>query len=308
MYIFALALLLCAADGAAPGLKLEQITIRDPFVLPVPEEQAYYLYGTIPAKEKKGFFAYRSKDLRLWEGPVQVFQAPADFWGTKNFWAPEVHRYKGRYYLFGTCAKENPLFRGTQVFVSDSPGGPFTPLGTRAQTPADWLSLDGTLFVDEDQKPWMLFCHEWLQVGDGEICAMRLSEDLSRPEGEPVLLFHATDTPEVHGTTGTAKKGFVTDGPWLHRTSSGKLLMLWSSFGRSGKYTTFVARSQSGKITGPWIQEAKPLFQEDGGHAMLFRTLDGTLMLSLHQPNSKPSRPRFFPVEETVDYLKLKGW
>ena len=45
------------------------------------------------------------------------------------------------------------------------------------------MSLDGTLFVDDDGQPWMVFCHEWVQIKDGAICAMKLSKDLkSLPE------------------------------------------------------------------------------------------------------------------------------
>ena len=45
-----------------------------------------------------------------------------------------------------------------------------------------------------------------------------------------------------------------------------------------------------------------PLFARDGGHGMLFRTLDGELLLSIHQPNVLPAeRPHFFRVKEAAD-------
>ena len=35
----------------------------------------------------------------------------------------------------------------------------------------------------------MVFCHEWLQVFDGQIAAVPLSDDLGEAIGEPEILF-----------------------------------------------------------------------------------------------------------------------
>lgn len=287
-----------------PGALLdrEAIQIRDPFVLPVASEGVYYLYGTTSPPGPLGFDAYASKDLEHWEGPFPVFRAPEGFWGKKNFWAPEVHYYRGKYYLFGTFAHDAPLTRGTQLLVSDSPRGPFVPIGGAAFTPADWLALDGTLFIDQDDKPWMVFCHEWLQVHDGEMCALRLKEDLSGPEGEPQLLFKASSAPWGKAP---GQKDYVTDGPCLYRARNGALLMLWSSFGKDGKYKAGIARSDTGALMGPWVQEVDPLFAPDGGHPMIFTTFQGQLMLSLHSPNRPPERPLFLKVIEMENRLRL---
>lgn len=46
---------------------------------------------------------------------------------------------------------------------------------------------------------------------------------------------------------------------------------------------------------------------EDGGHGMLFRSFEGQLYLTLHQPNNTPEeRPHFFEVKETKDNICLK--
>lgn len=172
--------------------------------------------------------------------------------------------------------KADGLCRGTQVLVADSPLGPFRPHSAGPLTPRDWECLDGTLFVDEAGAPWMVFCHEWVQVHDGEMCAMRLAADLSQAIGEPLLLFRASEAP---WGVKPEKIGYVTDGPFLHRARNGALLMLWASFGAGG-YAQGVARSTSGHISGPWVQEPEPLYAQDGGHGMLFRAFDGRLMLT----------------------------
>ncbi|UKI17739.1 MAG: hypothetical protein L6V80_06255 [Bacteroidales bacterium] len=46
----------------------------------------------------------------------------------------------------------------------------------------DEMALDGTLWV-EDGKPYMVYCHEWVQVMDGEMKVVELTRDLSAREG-----------------------------------------------------------------------------------------------------------------------------
>ena len=281
-----------------------EINIRDPFVVVAAEERKYYLFGTTGADtwsgRPAGFDVYAGADLQHWEGPFPAFRPAPAFWSDRNYWAPEVHRYQGRYFMFASFKAEN-VCRGTQVLVSDSLTGPFQPHSAGPLTPRDWECLDGTLFVDSEQQPWMVFCHEWVQVHDGEICARRLSADLSQAVGQAALLFRASEAPWI--TPYAGQTDYVTDGPFLHRAVGGELLMLWSSF-NNGAYTLGVARSQSGKVTGPWSQDAEPLFKEDGGHGMIFRTFDGELMLTVHRPNSTLNeRPIFVPIRETGGIL-----
>jgi hypothetical protein len=165
-------------------------------------------------------------------------------------------------------------------------------------TPRDWECLDGTLYVDANDQPWLVFCHEWVQIGDGAICALRLNDDLASATGQPQLLFHASEAAWAHELNSKGRKGYVTDGPWIHRTAKGHLLMLWSSFSH-GDYAVGVAQSTSGEITGPWQQEREPLYAGDGGHCMTFRSFEGQRVLTYHRPNASPNeRPYFVPLYE----------
>jgi arabinan endo-1,5-alpha-L-arabinosidase len=283
-------------------VKLSDIHIRDPFILPISSERRYYLYGTMGAhtwtESAAGFDCYLSPDLLAWEGPFPVFRPPAGFWADRNFWAPEVHAYRGKYFLFASF-KAQGICRGTQILAAESPQGPFAPVSAGPVTPRDWECLDGTFFVTPDGKPWMVFCHEWVQAGDGEICALPLSDDLASAAGEPAVLFRASQAPWVQPFESKGRKGWVTDGPWLHRLPGGELLMLWSSFSVGG-YTIGVARSESGSLLGPWLQDTRPLLSKDGGHCMTFRDFNGILRLTFHHPNRFPEeRPKLLPLLET---------
>ncbi|WP_040951839.1 glycoside hydrolase family 43 protein [Gorillibacterium massiliense] len=278
-------------------MRLDEIHLRDPYVWTEQGEGCYYLYGTTGTTawdgKAAGFDAYRSKDLVEWEGPFPVFRPAADFWADRHFWAPEVHRYRGRYYMFASFKAED-RHRATQILTADHPLGPFVPHGDGPATPRDWECLDGTLFLDDDGAPWIVFCHEWTQIRDGEICAMRLTPELDGTLGEPVTLFKSSDA--YWPVEAEGKGNFVTDGPFLVRADDGALLMMWSSHAKEG-YAIGMARSLSGGILGPWEQEPELLFEKDGGHGMLFRTLEGQLLLSMHKPNLHPQeRPVFFPV------------
>ena len=284
----------------------KEINIRDPFV--ITDHGQYYLYGTRGPTcwgIADGFDVYTSSDLEHWEGPTVCFQKEEGFYADRNFWAPEVHPWQDRYYMFASFKSES-MCRGTAILCADSPMGPFHPHSDGPVTPPDWECLDGTFFVDSG-TPYLVFCHEWVQAGDGEILAMPLTPDLKQAAGEPVLLLHASDAPWVKPVKHSSGiTGYVTDGPFLHRSRDGQLLMLFSSFSEGG-YTQGLARSVSGHIFGPW-EQLNPLFGENGGHGMLFRTLDDTLMLTLHRPNVHlQEHPWFCSIEETPDGLKPTG-
>ena len=284
-------------------MKCSDINIRDPFVLV--HEGAYYLYGTRGATcwgPASGFDVYVSRDMENWDGPFVCFENDGTFWADRNYWAPEVHVWQGRFYMFASFKNEQ-VCRGTAILVADTPMGPFRPHSDGRVTPPDWECLDGTFYVSKAGKPYMVFCHEWVQAGDGEVCAMPLTDDLKAAAGEPRVLFHASDASWCqvkHHSSGV--DGCVTDGPFLWRTAEGTLECLWASFSEGG-YTEGVAVSDNGDIDGNFVQ-AEPLFREDGGHGMVFRALDGQLYLTLQSPNTHlEERPCFHPLREEKGML-----
>src|SRR5690625_1952327 len=283
--------------------KNKDIQIRDPFVFPNHKDGRYYLFGSTDKNiwgKGTGFDAYVGTDLENWEGPFPIFRPTEDFYSEENFWAPEVHEYEGNYYLFATFLRKDNGRRGTAISKSDNLLAPFTPHSDGPVTPENWDSLDGTLFIDDEGKPWMVFCHDWVQVGDGEICAMRLSDDLREAASEPQTLFKASDAPwptSFKHKRFPDRENYVTDGSFLFRNSAGELLMLWASF-INNVYAQGVSKSTSGKVTGPWVHEEEPIYRDDGGHGMIFKTFDNQLMLTLHSPNDTPNeRPIFIKLD-----------
>lgn len=268
-------------------MKLVDINVRDPFILT--HEGKYYLYGTRAIhtwtqeiKDGYGFDVYVSEDMENWDGPISVFENFEGFWGDFQFWAPEVHKYNGRFYMFATFT-DRTYFRGTAILECDKPDGRFKEHSKGAVTPKDWDCLDGTLYV-EDGTPYMVFCHEWCQIRNGEVCAVELSKDLKQPQGEPFTLFCGADGEGWVRVIGD--DCYVTDGPFVMNVD-GELVCLWSSFGKDG-YVEAIARSSNGKIGGRWSVDKKLLFEKDGGHGMIFEDLQGELNFIYHTPNKTP--------------------
>lgn len=280
------------------NISSSEIRVRDPYIVPVKETGKYYLFGTTdtdPWNEGEGFLVYESEDLENWSEPRWAFLPPEGFWANQNFWAPEVHFFNGYWYIFASFKAEG-VCRGTQILRSESVTGPYVPISEGPVTPRHWECLDGTLHVDEKGKPWMVFCHEWVQVHNGEICCIPLSDDLTHAIGEPTLLFRASEAPWVVPLW-NSMDNFVTDGPFLYRSSNGALRMLWSSFSTED-YTISYAESQSGTIFGPWIQHETGVVV-NGGHGMVFDTFDGRTLLSIHSPNGSPmERMKLIPFEK----------
>jgi len=293
---------------------LDSIRLSDPAILADEATSTYYMTGS-------GGMMWKSKDLNKWTGPFNVTQTDPESWMGDDpmIWAAELHSYNGKYYYFATftnrdikidTVKGNVIERrASHVLVSDKPYGPYVPMDEPIYLPSDKPTLDGTFWVDKDEKPYMIYCYEWLQILDGTIEKIELKPDLSGSIGVGKVLFRASDSPwsKEHNEEGEVVPNKVTDGPWIFRTQTGKLGMLWTSW-IFDVYSQGVAYSESGTLDGPWIQEEEPITPPNYGHATLFRTFEGKLLMSLHShkedENGRYIRiPHLLEVDDSGDKL-----
>lgn len=294
--------------AASAKVPTDSIRLSDPAVLVA--DGKYYMTGT-------GGKLWVSDDLQMWDGPMDVAVTDSIKWmGSKpEIWAAELHECDGKYYYFATFTNNGLRIDGGQfprrachVLRAYSPAGPYLPFGDDEYLPAEWLTLDGTYWIDADGKPYMVFCHEWLQNHDGTIEKIELRPDLSGTVGESQLMFRASASPWSREKTddGSVRPNMVTDGPWVFRTGTGRLGIIWTSW-IEDVYTQGVAYSQSGTLDGPWVQEPNPITPPNYGHGMIFRALDGQLYLSCHSHADINGRyvrvPHFFPIDLSGDHL-----
>jgi hypothetical protein len=116
-------------------VKLGSIRLRDVCILPDQATKTYYMVGP----GGRSVRVYTSKDLVNWQGPQTIFRPATNIWGdipVVGIWAPEMHAYKGKYYLFLTFDTRNRfpeqwrgwlprVTRGSQVLAAGKPTGPF---------------------------------------------------------------------------------------------------------------------------------------------------------------------------------------
>jgi hypothetical protein len=301
-------------------LTMPQMTLHDPYILPDASSGTYFLYTAnntaMSGNPAKGIMAYQSKDLVHWSKPALVYTVPtsSDAWNAYDSpWAPEVHLYHGKYYLFTTLDNQAdttaesmsgpdstrwvPTYRRSSILaVADAPAGPFTDMNVKAPVTDPALdTLDGTLYVDPSGKPYLVFANEWLQKLDGTMDALPLTDDLSSAAGKPLFLWKASDAPwyKDPGYGGiytsltddkqlSAKQlsGYVTDGPELYTTPNGSIVSLWTTY-RDDTYIETQAISRTGNMGGPW-EQLPPLVFGDKGHGMVFTDFAGGMHMVMH--------------------------
>lgn len=279
-------------------MKREDIHIRDPFILY--DGGHYYLLGTTgddPWGRASTLELYRSDDLSEFERQcVLVTDGSLDDY--TNIWAPELHVYRGRYYLIVSAYRED-LGRGSFIYVSERLDEPFRMLTGRYITPAGWGCLDATLFVWEG-APYLCFSNEWTTPvtgdGDGSLYIARLTDDLTALIGTPKKIVSGRDCPVSVEVVEEPYRGYVAEGPYLYGEGD-HIALLWSTFTSTG-YSVLKSVSYNG-VSGDYELQ-KTLFDKDGGHCMRFVDASGRAWIALHQPNVTPNeRMRLF-AEDTL--------
>jgi hypothetical protein len=299
-------------------VSLDEISISDPYVYADRNTNTYHLTGT-------GGLLYKSKDLRMWTGPYSIIDLSGIWMDGLFVAAAEIHSIGGKFYYAGTWSDHGALIEAvprrynvprnqTQLLTADSPDGPYKPLVKDHEFclgPEDWDIIDGTIY-EENGVAYLVFVHEWTQLIDGTMDFMPLSRDLTHRTAEPTTIFRASEaswSKEMNSigeaTFGMKMPGWVTDGPQMFRTKTGKLGMLWSTWG-AHRYLQGVAYSESGSIKGPWIQAAEPLKDDNSGHGMIFTTFEGKRLLIIHHAEDNgPRKPQLYEIDDSGDKLIL---
>lgn len=264
-----------------------EIHIRDPFIFV--ENGKYYLLGTTgddPWGRASTLMLYRSNDLMNFE-PECVMVNDDSLDSYTNIWAPEMHKYKDKYYLIVSAFRKD-LGRGSFIFVSDKLDGNFKMLTGKYITPEGWGCLDATLFVWED-APYLCFSDEWTNPvsgdGDGSLYISRLSDDLTELVGEPKKIVSGKNCPLTDEVGNETCRGYIAEGPYMYE-ENGDIVLLWSTITKTG-YSVIRSVSKNG-VWGDYELD-RVIFDADGGHCMRFVDLKGREMITLHQPNITPN-------------------
>ena len=294
--------------------EITPLKVRDPYI--VEKDGKYYLYENMGT----GVGVRSSTDLYNWSPRKSVYSNNA----YNSFWAPECHYYNGNYYIFTTFA-DGSGYRGMGILKCATPDGQFTLISKQSAnatevghiTPNNRNYIDGTLHVEADGTPYMIYSVEWdkakWQAGDrewiGRMEYVQLSADLTHFVGQPVVMFEA-DAPAWTNYG-------ICEAPFTYRCADGTLLMLWSNNGDTNGYSVGVAKSSNGRIDGEWTEvSTKALFcydhssiysVTDGGHGMLIKDGDGRLILAIHTVNNDADNVALtlIPIVESGGRLRI---
>lgn len=148
----------------------EQVLMRDTQIIPNEDDGKYYAVGTLfwGGKDKEGNAGFRlfvSDNLKDWRpGPwiMKQSEIPKEAWYRRLFWAPEIHKIKGKWYFTYNCDGTQPYDtsryiapHGSGISVADNITGPYKILSEKPLAP--WPTNDLTLFQDENQKVYAFF-------------------------------------------------------------------------------------------------------------------------------------------------------
>ena len=217
----------------------------DPFVLK-DDDGTYYLYAT--SGDKYGYRVYSSKNLVEWTShgycllSDDVYTDPNSAYTDYAFWAPEVMKYEGKYYLVYTSQHR------IGVAVSDSPVGPF-------KNNADGYLIntanviDGNFFVDDDGTVYLYFVTQRkASFGDSSVasgnniwgCVFDM-ETLSVKKETITLLVEWDPRIETLAYSG----GDCVEGPFMIKNNGVYYMTFSSNRYQNTKYSVHYATSDS---------------------------------------------------------------
>lgn len=259
-------------------------SIRDPFILL--EDDTYYLTGTTPPYwdgNSEGVMLWKSDDLLHWEEIGFILHrsvANENDWFCDYWWAPEIHKMNGRFYLTVNCRNDrlgvgqNPLFAvsdridsGYKILNAEEPF--FTKEKQSAGVCTGDHGNDANLFTDDDGRTYIsTCCLEGIHIQEIDLDTMTL-------RGEETLMIK----PEPDCWDARNEGSFVMK-------RSGRYYCFWSSFARA--YEVGVAYAEN--IRGPWIKDSRnpiitPLGKDgvrESGHNCIFTDKDGRTLTAYH--------------------------
>ena len=99
-------------------------------------------------------------------------------------------------------------------------------------------------------------------------------------------------------------ENYITDGPFMYRSKTDELFMLWSTF-INNQYAECLVKFNDGELNMNFTH-LDPLIDDDGGHGMIFKD-DENLYLTFHSPNKSLSeRPKIIKIIDNGSDLKIK--
>lgn len=252
----------------------------DPYI--VQDGKTFFAFAT--HNSSAGFQVMSSEDLVNWKhlGGVNVPD-----WSDDQLWAPEVYKWKGKWYMFYSARDRQSRKRDLAVSVADSPKGPYKFVAKLIPGESENPGTDGNGAIDpniyvEKGKPYLLYVRE---ARPRSIKMVELTPDFTKTVGSPKVLI---------GTDREVEKG-VLDAPTLIKHQGAYWLFYSSgwfqSYKRDACYQVWAAKSSS--LMGAYAKPEEPILKtKEGetylpGHQHVFKLASGEWWMAYHAWDSQ---------------------
>lgn len=256
-------------------------------------------------------------DLNIWKvkrldqlrtaQKITVWTPPATGPYSKEIWAPELHRLRGKWYIY--FAADDGRNRNHRLYVlenssADPAQGNWTMKG-ELKTPDNKWAIDGSVIEHQGQLYLTWSGWEGNENGRQDIYLCRMSDPLTT-QGPRIRISDPRYDWEQHGfmaTPGPDDKPIilVNEGPQFLPSPTGSLHVVFSA---SGCWTDFYAlglvTAQLGSdLMNPssWEKYSRPVFWANGiagthaaGHNSFFKSPDGKQDWLLYHANKQPGQ------------------
>lgn len=221
--------------------------IGDPFVLYDEASGKYYMYCT-----GGKFRCWSSDTFKSWTELGDAYTVTEKSFGTQNYWAPEVYKWNGAYYMVYSAARKvegslssTGLRHSIGLAKADTPAGPFTDVYDHPLFAPDYSVIDASLLFDDDGKIYLYYardCSENVVNGKktSQVYGIELAADLSGTVGDPVLLATPTSAWEL-------KSGSTVwnEGPCVFKQNGIYYLLFTANYYASAAYSVGYATASS---------------------------------------------------------------
>lgn len=272
----------------------KQITgIGDPFILYEESSGIYYMYCT------GGYFkCWTSTDLTAWTPLGHTYALTEKSFADQNFWAPEVYKHDGAYYMVYSAAR---MIGGQKrhsigIAKADSPAGPFIDLYDHPLYAPDYSVIDANLLFDDDGKIYLFYsrdCSENVVNGHktSQSFGIEVKPDFSGTIGEPVLL----TTPDASWELQSGDTHW-NEGPCVFKVNGVYYLLYSANYYASAKYAVGYATASS--PLGKYTKAANnPILQGDSvatsgtGHCNIFPSPNGDDLYLIYHSQTNVANP-----------------
>ncbi|WEK35572.1 MAG: glycoside hydrolase family 43 protein [Candidatus Pseudobacter hemicellulosilyticus] len=292
----------CLLSGMGSMAQESSIFLADPTIFL--DNGKYYLYGT---GSPEGFPVYESTDMKSWKPAAGSTNGLAlkkgEAFGNGGFWAPQVFKHQGVYYMAYTADEQIAIATAT------SPAGPFKQAKPVALS-GTGRQIDPFLFFDKGK---VYLYHVKLQKGN-RIFVTEMKPDLSDviPGTEKECIA------SEEGWENTANAEWpVAEGPTVLKHKNTYYLIYSSNDFRNKDYAVGYATASS--PVGPWKKyEGNPIISRHtvghngSGHGDVLVDQKGNMHYVVHTHHSAEKvAPRatailniaFKPVKRSIDVL-----